>query len=173
MGFFAPSAGYGDAREHVWASGFGSWTRQKDTQVMGCRCSAGGVILGYDQELASVPGLTLGLTGAFSKGTLKNSGRLAKTGIGTFSPGVCGLYEFGNGLYLDPSLGSGWAKNQFHISFLNARKTGDFDSDNFQAALNLGYAVQLTDSTRLIPSSGIQYIHIKQDGWRKKIALIL
>jgi outer membrane autotransporter protein len=168
----APAAGYGSALNRAWASGFGSWSRQKDDDgLSGYRYNSGGVILGYDHEVESVPGLTLGVSGSFSRGTLKNNDHLAKTDINTIGVGLYGVYQATNGLFVEGSVGFGWSDNEskIRLTYINASKKSDFDSDNFQAGVNFGYIYNISDSLRLIPSVGFRYIHVKQDGWKEKI----
>jgi outer membrane autotransporter protein len=170
---FAPSAGYGSFQERIWVTGFGSWAKQKDTDVLlGYEYNSGGVILGFDHEVASVPGLTLGINGAFSKGKLKNNDHLSDTDIDSYSFGIYGLYEASNGFFAEANFGMGWSQNDLEATdFLTrVRRTGNFDTKSLQAGLNLGYTFKLADNVNLVPSVGIQYIHIKQDGWRERLS---
>jgi outer membrane autotransporter protein len=167
-----PGAGYGAALEHAWVAGFGNWAKQKDTEVFGYRYKMGGLNLGYDHEVGAVPGLTLGLTGSFGKGELENNDGLATTDIETFALGLYGLYEMTNGFFTEASFGLGWVSNDSTINkpAFNVRTKGSYDSNSVQAGLNLGYIFNLSDSFRLIPRVGLQYIHVKQDAWQEKIA---
>ncbi|MDR3038718.1 MAG: autotransporter outer membrane beta-barrel domain-containing protein, partial [Candidatus Adiutrix sp.] len=167
----APSAGYGAAANRFWVNGFGQWNRQKDTnRLKGYDYNLGGLVLGYDRETAAASGLTLGLNGAVTKGTLKNNDGLAETDVRAVNLGLYGTYEFGGGFFIDANLGYGYAENEAEINLLTGgRKTGDFNSHSYQAGLNLGYAFNLGGTTRLTPSAGLQFTHIKQDGWREKI----
>jgi outer membrane autotransporter protein len=169
----SPAAGYGGASEHMWVSGFGTWARQKNTEVYGYNYNASGLVLGYDHEFDSVPGLTLGLSGSLSKGTLKNNDHLAETDVDTYALGVYGAYEWTNGLFLEGNLGYGWADNRSTIRLPyanNAIKTADFDSHNFQAGFNVGYGLRLAADTLLTPSVGLRYVNVNQDGWRERIS---
>lgn len=167
----APSAGYGQTLNRVWLGGFGTWSRQDNRgRIYGYDYDAGGLMLGYDREVESAPGLTLGLSGAWSDGTLKNKSGLAETDIDTFSLGLYGSYDFRNGFFVDGNLSYGHSSNDSTIKLVvGGKKSSSFDSDSWQAGLNFGYTRYLSDNTRLIPSVGLQYIHIKQDGWREKI----
>jgi len=167
----APAAGYADALNRVWLSGFGNWTRQKDRNgIYGYDYDSGGVILGYDREVESVPGLTLGASGAWSSGTVKNNDNLTETDVDVFSLGLYGSYEFGKGLFLDGNINYGFVDNDTSTKLvLGGRKKGGFDSNTLQMGLTLGYTHHLTPATRLIPSVGVQYTHAKQDSWRESI----
>jgi len=165
----APAAGYGEAENRVWAGGFGTWNTQKDRDsVLGYDYNAGGLLLGYEREVGN--GLTLGVNGSWSAGTLKNNDGLSETDIKTFGLGLYGSYEFGNGFFIDGNLGYGRADNEADINLIiGGSKKSDFNSDSFTAGLNFGYALQLAEATYLTPSLGLQYTHIKQDSWQEKI----
>jgi hypothetical protein len=95
-----PAAGEGGSANHVWASGFGNWSRQKnDADVYGYDLNIGGLLLGYDREIDAVPGLTLGVNGAWASGQLKNKSGQAKTDIDTVSFGLYSSYSFGGGFF--------------------------------------------------------------------------
>jgi outer membrane autotransporter protein len=169
----APSAGYGSAQERLWAAGFGSWARQKDASgLLGYKYSTGGVILGFDHEVAALPGLTLGINGAFSKGKLKSNDHLTETDVDTYGFGLYGLYQAQNGFFVEANIGLGKTDNDLESTRVlsGTKSRGDFDSANFQAGFNLGYKFKLADNVSLIPSVGLQYIRIKQDSWQEKMA---
>ncbi|MDR1049746.1 MAG: autotransporter outer membrane beta-barrel domain-containing protein [Deltaproteobacteria bacterium] len=171
--FNAPGSGYGPASERVWAAGFGNWAKQKSTpEFEGYRYNAVGVSLGYDHDFASAPGLNLGISASLIKGTLKNNNHLTETDMDSVGLSLYGVYEFGNGLFLEGSLGYGWTENKatINVAYLNAVKKSDFDSRNFRAGLNAGYDIALSENTYLTPSLGVTYINVDQDGWQEKIA---
>lgn len=167
----SPSAGFGPTENRVWASAFGQWIRQKNSgRIYGYDYDAGGLALGYDREVPEVPGLTLGVSGAWSSGEIKNNDGRTKTDVDTYSLGLYGSYEFGGGFFVDGNLNYGHAQNDASTKLvLGGRKEGSFDSNSWQVGLNLGYTFRPAPEVRLIPSVGLQYIHIKQDGWREKI----
>lgn len=167
----APSGGYADTLNRVWLSGFGNWVRQENRSgIYGYDYDSGGIVLGYDREVESVQGLTLGVSGAWSSGTVKNNDKLTETDVDVFSFGLYSSYEFGNGLFLDGNINYGFVDNDTETKLvLGGRKKGSFDSSTLQMGLTLGYTHNLTPSTKLIPSVGVQYIHAEQDSWREKI----
>ncbi len=168
----APAGGYADSLNRIWLSGFGNWVRQENKSgIYGYDYDSGGIVLGYDREVESVPGLTLGASGAWSNGTVKNNDHLTETDVDVFSFGLYSSYEFGNGLFLDGNINYGFVDNDTTTKLiLGGRKKGSFDSSTLQMGLTLGYSHNLTPSTRLIPSVGVQYIHAEQDGWRESIS---
>jgi outer membrane autotransporter protein len=167
----APAAGYGSSLNRIWVNGFGSFHKQRDINgMMGYDYNSGGVILGYDREVAALPGLTLGINGAWSHGKLKNNDGLAKTDVDNFSLGFYGSYNFANGFFLDLNLAYGWGDNDSWVNRVVGYQTrGDFDSKSISAGLTAGYKINLTDKVRLTPSLGLQYTHINQDAWSERI----
>jgi outer membrane autotransporter protein len=169
---FSPSAGYKDALNRIWVSGIGSWVKQRNTSALyGYRYESIGVIIGYDREIDAVPGLTLGITGAISAGKLKNNDGLASTDVSTTSLGLYGLYQHGSGFFLYGNLGFGWAKYEATIDVpsINATKTSDFNSTSFNAGFGLGYTFNIASNVNFSASTGLDYIHIRQEGWKERI----
>jgi outer membrane autotransporter protein len=169
--FYAPSAGSLDNLNRLWVAGFGSFVRQKNIDGMyGYDYNVGGLVIGYDREIEAVPGLTLGLNFSWASGKAKNNDGLSDIKVKTIGIGAYGSYEFPNSLYLDASIGFGFSDNDFTSEqILGGRKTADFDSNSFQATLELGYNHALTDNLYLTPSVGLNYVHIKQNGWSERI----
>ena len=166
-----PAAGYGDAANRAWVSGFGSWAKQRNTtELFGYRFESRGLVVGYDRELAGLPGLTLGVDVAVSQGTLKNNDGLAETDVDAISGGIYGLYQFGGGLFLYADLTFGRASYDAEIRLLNSVKRSDFGSSSFSAGFGGGYGFWLGDAASLTASAGLRYTRIKQDGWRERIA---
>ncbi|MDR1578196.1 MAG: autotransporter domain-containing protein [Deltaproteobacteria bacterium] len=168
----APAAGYGSAQEHLWVAGFGSWARQKDTpNFSGYSYDSSGVIVGFDHEVSSAPGLTLGVTGSFSKGKLKNNDHLSKSDVDNYSFGIYGVYEAANGFFIEGNIGYGRSNNDLETRHIinEAISKGNFDSDNFQTGFNVGYVAKVAENINLIPSAGLQYIRIENDSWYEKL----
>ncbi|MDR2405771.1 MAG: autotransporter outer membrane beta-barrel domain-containing protein [Deltaproteobacteria bacterium] len=169
----APSAGYGAALNRLWVSAYGNWTKQKNMETIeGYSYDTFGVILGYDREIASIPGLSVGISAAFTDGKLKNNTGYAKTDIKTFSVSAYGSYQFGGGFFVDGLFGFGHSTNDADILQIigNVRKTAAYDTNSFQAALTFGHDFYLTPNIRLTPSAGVQFVNVKQDGWAESIA---
>ena len=166
-----PAAGYGAALNRLWVAPFGSFADQHNIEgLYGFEYKVGGVSLGYDREVAAVPGLTLGLTASWSKGTLDNNDGLSSFSIETFSLGTYASYEFGNGLYLDGNIGFGFTDNDGDtVLVVGGRKSSSFNSKSFQAGLELGYFASLSPNLSLIPSVGLRYVNIRQDSWQDRI----
>jgi outer membrane autotransporter protein len=168
----APSAGNSGFLNRLWASGFGSWARQKDVNgLYGFDFNVGGVLLGYDRRLDSAPGLTLGVDLGWSSGTLKNNDRLSSIKSTTISVGAYGSYVAANGLFLDADLGFGFSGNDFSSSqAVGGRKTANFDSRSFQAGLGFGYIAGISPNFSLTPQIGLRRVHIRLKGWTESIA---
>ncbi|MDR1870411.1 MAG: autotransporter outer membrane beta-barrel domain-containing protein [Deltaproteobacteria bacterium] len=172
QGSFSPASGNQDYLNRLWAAGFGSWSKQDDHEgLFGYEYDLGGVSLGYDREIDSVPNLTLGLNLALSSGKLKNNDGLSEIKVKTISVGGYGSYSFDNGLYLDASFGFGFSDNDFDSDkIVGGRTKANFDSDSFQVGLDMGYAIPFTESFSLTPSAGLNYVHVKQKRWSERIA---
>jgi outer membrane autotransporter protein len=167
-----PAAGYKDAMTRLWVSGFGSWVKQNDEEgLFGYRYDSKGLVLGFDHELAAVPGLTLGVNVAVSGGTLKNNDNLAETDVDAQSLGLSALYRIGGGLFLygDLEVGRATYDSEIYLRAINAVKRSDFDSRSIGAGLGAGYVFGLTPDVSLTASAGLEYVHISQDGWRETI----
>ena len=167
----AAAAGSGDSLNRIWLGGFGTWAKQKNKDaIFGYDYNTAGVVMGYDRMVDSLPGLTLGLSGAWSNGEVDNKDGFASTDIDTMSLSLYGNYDFGNGLFLDGNFGYGLAKNDATINLVGGgSKTGDYDSKTYQFGLNMGYTFQPDETSRIIPSIGVQFTHLKQDGWQERI----
>jgi outer membrane autotransporter protein len=168
-----PSSGSEDALSRVWAAGFGSWAKQKDAEgLFGYKYRTAGVILGFDYKVAAVPGLTLGINGSLSRGKMENNDHYSETDIDSYGIGIYGMYEAANGFFAEANMGFGWSENDLEtVSVLTgSKRKADFDSKTFQVGLNLGYTFRLADNVSLIPTAGLQYIRVKQDGWREKLS---
>jgi outer membrane autotransporter protein len=169
---FSPSAGYKDALNRIWVSGIGSWAKQRNTsELFGYRYESIGVVIGYDREIEALPGLTLGITGAISGGKLKNNDGLANTDVTSTSLGLYGLYQHDSGFFIYGNVGFGWAQYEATIKVpaINATKTSDFNSTSFNAGLGLGYTFNVASNVNFSASAGLDYIHIRQKGWRERI----
>jgi outer membrane autotransporter protein len=169
---FAPSAGYQDKLNRLWVSGFGTWARQKNTNgLYGYDYDVGGVLIGYDRELAAAPGLTLGLDLGFSSGKLKNNDRLSSMKVKTISIGAYGSYMLSNGVFFDADLGFGFSHNEFSSNqVVGGRKTGNFHSRSFQLGFDFGYRADISGNFSLTPQAGLNYVHVKQKAWTERIA---
>ena len=169
-----PAAGYGPTENRLWVGAFGQWNRQKDADdVYGYDYNSGGIMLGYDREVAALPGLTFGLYGSLADGRLNNNSGLATTDIKALGLGLYGSYEFGGGFFVDANLGYGHAQNDAKITIDpllgGGQKSSDSSSNSYQAGFNFGYAFQLGEAATLTPSAGLQYTHVKQNGWQEKL----
>jgi outer membrane autotransporter protein len=167
----APSSGSSDSLNSIWISGFGSWSRQSNVNgLFGYKYNVGGVVLGYDRQLASVPGLTLGLNAAWSSGRLRSNDGYSSAKTNTFSVGGYATYEFDNGLFFQGTLGFGFTDTDFDSrQVFGGRKESSFRSNSFQVGLDVGYNFAVSENFSIIPTIGINYVHINQSGWRDRI----
>jgi outer membrane autotransporter protein len=163
-----PAAGYGDPLNRVWVGGFGSWAKQKDQdEIYGYDYNSGGVSIGYDRMVDSMPGLRLGLAGSFSSGTLKVNRHLGEVDIDTFALGLYGSYMFSNDFFLDATVSYGVAENDSTV-FLpgGGTKVGSFDIKTFLVGARVGKIFSF-DNISFTPSVGLRYLSFSQDAWRE------
>jgi len=165
-----PAAGNGPADNRLWLKPFGQWNHQKDdNNVLGYHYNSGGLMLGYDREMA-LPGLTLGLYGSLAQGRLEND--LAETSLRTAGLGLYSLYEFGQ-YFVDASLGCSRSDNQANIGISEilggGNKSSEFHSGSYQAGLDFGRVFQILEKASLTPSAGIRLTQVKQKGWTEKV----
>jgi outer membrane autotransporter protein len=170
-----PAAGYGDNSNRVWVGGFGSWAKQKSEDgIDGYDYDSGGVSIGYDRMVDSVPGLRFGVAGSFSTGDLKSSNGAAKVDIDTFSFGLYGSYLASNSVFFDATVSYGSSNNDSEVRLLNAAgvyggvKKGSFDIDTFLAGARVGKIISF-DNVNVTPSLGVRYLNFSQEGWRETI----
>ncbi|MDR1044399.1 MAG: autotransporter outer membrane beta-barrel domain-containing protein [Candidatus Adiutrix sp.] len=168
----APAAGYeGRGPNRVWLRGFGALIRQENKdEYLGYKYDSGGLILGYDRELEDLPGLTLGISGAWSKGDLKNNDGLAKSDLRSVTVGLYGSYEWSSGIFMDANLGYGRGDNKTRITLTGGGgRESDYDSESWQGGLRFGYLYQDPMGFRVIPSVGLAYFRLSQDGWQERL----
>jgi outer membrane autotransporter protein len=165
-----PAAGGGEALNRVWAGGFGVWADAKSKNgVFGFDYEGGGVALGYDRRFEGVPGLRLGVSTAFSNGTMDNKDGLTEVDVDTYSIGLYGSYNLPGGLFFDGNVAYGRAKNEYATRQLVGAPvvSGEFDVDSWQFGARVGYVVK-TGSWQFIPSVGLRYLKLKQDSWAER-----
>ncbi len=153
----------------IWAGGFGAWTKQDDkNNVFGYKYNSGGFILGYDREVGD---LTFGISAAYSNGEIKNNEGFTKTDVDTFNAGVYASYNHWSGLFIDANLGLGFSWNDTDTTDIIAggRRDGKYRNNSFQAGATVGYEFTLPQEFRIIPSVGVQYTHVHQEGWNENI----
>jgi len=170
IGGLPPAAGNGPADNRLWLKPFGQWNHQKDdNDVLGYHYNSGGLMLGYDREMA-LPGLTPGLYASLAQGRLEND--LAETSLRTVGLGLYSLYEFGQ-YFVDASLGYSRSDNQANIGISEilggGNKSSEFHSGSYQAGLDFGRVFQILEKTSLTPSAGIRLTQVKQKGWQEKV----
>ncbi|MDR3127907.1 MAG: autotransporter outer membrane beta-barrel domain-containing protein [Bifidobacteriaceae bacterium] len=167
-----PSSGSQDNLNRIWVTAMGSWIKQKNLDgFYGYDYNLGGIVLGYDRELENVPGLTLGINGAWSSGKLKINDGLSDIKIKTVSIGAYSSYKLKNGIFIDGNISFGFIDNDFDANQVyGGHKTANFKGNSFQASLDLGKVFTLSDSIFFQPSVGLNYVHLRQKSWSEKIS---
>ncbi|MDR3154703.1 MAG: autotransporter domain-containing protein, partial [Deltaproteobacteria bacterium] len=165
-----PSAGSADDLNRLWIGGFGSWARQSDRDgVLGYKYRSGGFALGYDRHVASVPGLLLGLSAAFSYGKIDSNGGLSDIDVKTAGFGLYASYTLSNNFFIDAQFGYANRSNDSTVALATGgTKTGSFDIDSWQLGARVGYNL-VRDSFTFTPSIGLRYLSYKMDGWNETV----
>ncbi|MDR1165614.1 MAG: autotransporter domain-containing protein [Deltaproteobacteria bacterium] len=170
-GAYAPSAGDGGELNRVWVGTFGVWTDVSDRDyVFGYDYKTTGFAMGYDRVVESVPGLRLGISTAFSYGTMDTNDSATTIDIDTAGIGVYASYLTSVGIFVDGSISYARAKNDYDTTFIyGSRKSGSFDIDSWQFGARVG-AVLKANNFQFIPSVGVRFLTFDQEGWAEAIS---
>jgi hypothetical protein len=165
-----PAAGSGAGFNRLWAGGFGVWADEDYSRnVYGYDYSAGGVSLGYDRLVDSVPGLTMGISGALSKGDLDNKDSYTRVDIDTVGVGLYGSYAFADGMFVDGNFSYSHSKNNYVTNVITGgQKHGDFSVNTFQFGLRTGTVYNYGTFT-LIPSIGLMFLNSRQNAFTESV----
>jgi outer membrane autotransporter protein len=168
-GILPPAAGSSDeAFNRIWVGGYGVWGDAKNRNgVYGYEYKAGGVSLGYDRVVDSVPGLRLGLSTTFSSGKLDNNDKRTSIDIDTVGIGLYGSYLWNEKFFVDASIAYGKSKNDYDVNLvIQGKKTGSFDIDTWQFGLRFGTILKY-GNFQFIPNIGVLYMTFDQEGWKE------
>jgi outer membrane autotransporter protein len=157
------SAGSGNELNRIWVGGFGIWAKEENSSTVdGYDFSGGGVSLGYDRKIAPVPGLRVGVSGAFFNGRIKNNDRRTTVDLSTVGFGVYGSYILPNNVFFDANVGYANTKNDYSSNqILGGVKSGSFQINSWQFGVRGGY-VYKGDNFQIIPSLGLKYVFLRQ-----------
>jgi outer membrane autotransporter protein len=158
-----PSAGSGDELNRIWVGGFGIWAKEDaSATVSGYDFSGGGVVLGYDREVDSVPGLRFGIAGSYASGRVKNNEARTTVDLSTVGIGVYGSYLLPNNVFFDANVSYASTKSDYSTNlYVGGVKTGTFHINAWQFGLRAGYVFE-GDNFQIIPSVGIRYTLLSQ-----------
>ena len=154
-------------QSRIWADVIGSWARQDSKDNLpGYKYSSHGLALGYEY---AHEGLNLGLAAAFSRGEMKVDRLGYKGDSDVLNLALYAAYVHQSGLYAEGGLGYGHARNDYNVNMIapGGIKKGKYGSDSFSADLELGYIARLPYGFNLVPSLGLQYTYLKNNGWKE------
>jgi outer membrane autotransporter protein len=119
-------------------------------------------------------GLTFGFDFAYSSGKVDLNNDYSTLDVSTVSIGSYGSYEFNNGLFIDGMFGLGLSD----IDYTEEQDLGNptitnYKTRSMQLGFELGYNGKIADALYILPSVGLNYIHIKQDIFEEKYLPIL
>ncbi len=153
------------AANRIWGGGFGAYGKQDWVDSLpGYKFTSGGAILGYDHVVAD--NFILGIAGSYLRGETKISDLATKYDSDLVSVGLYASWRHESGFFsrLNAGYAHGW--NEYDVNLLvGGSKSGKYDSDAFFSGLELGYEFQLPASITLSPSAGVNYRHMRNDGW--------
>jgi outer membrane autotransporter protein len=158
-----PAAGSGDELNRIWVGGFGIWAKEDDSAtVSGYDYSGGGFALGYDREVAAVPGLRFGISGAYASGRLKNNDNRTTVDLSTVGIGIYGSYLLPNNVFFDANVAYANTKNEYTTDLIvGGVKTGSFNVNSWMFGIRGGY-VYKGNNFQIIPSVGVKYVFLRQ-----------
>ncbi len=115
----------------------------------------------------------MGVSSAYSTGEIENNEGFTTTDVETFNMGAYASYNHRSGFFADANAGFGLSWNKTNTTDVIAggglRKEGKYRNTSFQMGTTVGYAFTLPQEFKIIPSIGLQYTHVRQQGWSEKI----
>lgn len=158
-----------DKVSRIWLGAFGARTRQDDKDGRyGYKYDAGGLVMGYDWEHGG--DLTLGVGGSYSAGDLDNNPGTARTDVEAINLGMYAAYDPVGGIFADAAVNYGRSWNKARVDGIGGRRSGSFKTNSLGAGANLGYVFERDCGLRVTPTLGIQWTHIRQDGWNENVS---
>jgi len=160
-------------RTRIRASGFGGWTTQKSSSgFSGYKYDSQGIAIGVDRMLAE--SLSIGFAAGFSKGDLKIRDLDYRNKPDILNLALTAAYAHASGFYASAILGYGHAWNKYTVDidplFGGGTKTGKHGSDIWSANVELGYVRELPNDFFLAPSLGLEYSHLRNNGWTESVS---
>lgn len=155
--------------DRFWIGGFGAWTRQHDRGgQFGYNYDTRGVIMGQDWQQGD---LTIGLSGAFSSGDVKDNGGFTRTDVETVNLGVYAAYDMVGAWFVDGNIGYGhsWNKTRTRVVGGPGEKTGKYTNYSFGGGANVGYNLEWK-GLQITPTAGFQWTHVHQNGWNEAVS---
>ncbi|MDR0622709.1 MAG: autotransporter domain-containing protein [Deltaproteobacteria bacterium] len=158
-----PSAGGEGELNRIWLGGFGIWAREDDSEyVTGYDYMGAGAAFGYDREFSGLPGLRLGISGAYAAGQIGNYDGRTVVDLTTVGVGAYGSYLLSNNVFFDVGVAYAKTENAYTTNLIvGGQERGGFNVHSWQYALRSGVIVK-GDSWQLIPSAGVKYVHLRQ-----------
>lgn len=153
-------------RGSVWADFHGGWARQKaKDDIDGYDYDGYGVSLGYERRFGR---LLAGFGGGYTRAKTDVDDLAAKYHADVMNLALYSSYLHESGFLAQASLGFAYGWNRYDVSMvLGPDKKGRFHNQSYSANLDLGY-VFTPGSAAIIPSVGVRYSHVRQDGWNER-----
>jgi outer membrane autotransporter protein len=117
----------------------------------------------------AVPGLRLGISGAYASGDLKNHDGRTSVDMDTVGFGVYASYILPNNVFFDLNTAYATTSNDYTTNLVTGgKKTGSFDINTWQIGLR-GGVVFKGDNYQIVPSVGVRYVWLRQDSFTDKL----
>lgn len=149
----------------AWADLGGNWTRQRrEDNLHGYKYNGYGVAAGLERRSDR---LVYGVAGGYTRASVDVDRLRTKFHADVANVSLYAAYAHESGFFAQASAGFAHAWNDYDVNMVAAsKKEGDFNSRSYSAGLDLGYAFR-TPFVNAIPSVGVHYVHLRQDGWRE------
>ncbi len=159
------SLGRSSAANGVWADFHGGWAKQKAKhRINGYDYDGYGVTVGYERRCDR---LLFGVAAAYTRAGVDVDDLKTDYDADIFNLGLYAAYHHESGLFARAGLGFAYGWNDYDVDMvLNPNKSGSYDNQAYTANMDLGYALT-TSFANFIPSVGVRYTHLRQDGWRE------
>lgn len=167
----ASPTGYGrrcmPLANRIWGTGFGSWAKQrKEDNINGYKHDSTGFILGYDHWFDDR--FQMGFAAAYSKGRTKIHELATKYDSDILNVGVYGRYVHESNVYASASVGFAYGWNEYDVNMISGGKRhAKYHSRSYSANLELGYICETPLGMNVTPYTGVNYSHIRKNGWRE------
>ncbi|KCV25821.1 outer membrane autotransporter barrel domain protein [Bordetella bronchiseptica SBL-F6116] len=152
----------------AWSQAFGSWgSTDSDGNAARLERNVGGVLIGADRPMGN---WRVGALAGYSHTDAKAADRASSGRSDNYHLGLYGGTQSG-ALGVRTGLAYSWhdirTRRSVDIPGLSDSLRADYGGGTFQAFGELGYGIELNDTTRLEPYASLAYVRLHTDGYRE------
>ncbi|BDC29398.1 Extracellular serine protease precursor [Bordetella parapertussis] len=152
----------------AWSQAFGSWgSTDSDGNAARLERNVGGVLIGADRLMGN---WRVGALAGYSQTDAKARDRASSGRSDNYHLGLYGGTQSG-ALGVRTGLAYSWhdirTRRSVDIPGLSDSLRADYGGGTFQAFGELGYGIELNDTTRLEPFASLAYVRLHTDGYRE------